>query len=325
LAAYRDIAANGGWRLTPAGPKLEPGEKDRRAAALRARLAVEDSTAPASGPNVLDPELVEALKAFQRRHGLPDDGALGPATIKALNVPVEERIAQIEANLERWRWLPAVMPADRVEVNIAAAAATLVKGGDVVLSMKAAPGRKTDHTPMLQSSIDAIVLNPPWNIPRSIASKEIYPKERAHPGYMRAEQIRMVATSDGGHRLQQRAGPKSALGQVKFEFDNRFGVYLHDTPSKEVFDKTTRAVSHGCVRLEKPKELAVQLLQGQASWSAETLTAAIDAHGTRRVALERPTPVFLLYWTAYPGPDGRMVFYPDPYGWDPELLQKTAR
>ena len=324
LAAYRDIAANGGWRPIAEGPMLEPGAKDRRIAALRLRLAVEDSAAPASGPNALDPDLVEALETFQRRHGLPDDGSLGSATLSALNVPVEDRIAQIKANLERMRWLPEVMPSDRVEVNIAAAVATLVKDNQVVLTMKAAPGRKTDHTPMLQSSIEAITLNPPWNIPRSIAAKEILPKEHAHPGYLRAEQIRVVAPSDGGHRLQQRAGPKSALGRVKFEFDNPFGVYLHDTPLKETFDKQARAVSHGCVRLEKPKELAVELLQGQAAWSPETLDAAIDARGTRRVALDRPTPVFLLYWTAYPGADGRMIFYADPYGWDQALLQKTA-
>jgi len=324
LAAYRQIAANGGWSPTPAGRMLEPDAKDKRIAALRARLAAEDSTAPATGPDVLDPDLVEALKAFQRRHGLPDDGTLGPTTVAALNVPVEDRIAQIEANLERWRWLPNPLPADRVEVNVAAATTTVVKADQAVLTMKAAPGRKKDRTPMLQSSIEAIVLNPPWNIPKSIARAEILPKEHAHPGYMRAEQIRVVATADGGHRLQQRAGPKSALGQVKFEFDNRFGVYLHDTPLKETFDKQARTVSHGCVRLEKPRELAALLLQGQSDWSPETLDTAIDARGTRRVPIDRPMPVFLLYFTAYPGPDGRMNFYPDPYGWDQELHQKTA-
>ena len=324
LAAYRDIAAKGGWDRIPAGRMLEAGDKDRRVAALRSRLAVEDPSAPAAGPDVLDPPLVEALQVFQRRHGLDDDGTLGSATVAALNVPVEARIAQIEANLERWRWLPQTLPPDRVEVNVAAATTTLVKGGEVVLEMKAAPGRKTDHTPMLQSSIDAITLNPPWNIPRSIAQKEILPKEHAHPGYMRREQIRVVATADGGRRLQQRAGPKSALGQIKFEFENRFGVYLHDTPTKDTFDQTARAVSHGCVRLEKPKELAALLLQGEADWSPDTLTAAIDEHHTRRLALAEPIPVFLVYWTAVAGPDGRMIFYPDPYGWDEELLQKTA-
>ncbi|MGZ5983630.1 MAG: L,D-transpeptidase family protein [Caulobacteraceae bacterium] len=324
LAVYRDIAAKGGWARTPAGRKLEPGAPDKRVSALRVRLAIEDTSAPAAGPDVLDPPLVEALKAFQRRHGLPDDGTLGPGTIAALNVPVERRIVQIEANLERWRWLTDSLPADRVDVNIPAALTTLVKGGQVALEMRAAPGRKTDHTPMLQSTISGVVLNPPWNIPQSIAEAEILPKERDHPGYLQDEEIEVIDTPDGGRRLQQKAGPKSALGQVKFEFDNRFGVYLHDTPSKAAFDRTTRTVSHGCVRLEKPRELAAQLLEGQAGWSTEALAAAIDAGDTKRVALDRPMPVFLFYWTAYAGPDGRMIFYPDAYDWDAELLKKIA-
>lgn len=324
LAVYRDIAARGGWDPVPAGRKLEPDAQDKRVAALRARLAVEDSTAPATGSDVMDPPLVEALKAFQRRHGLEDDGTVGPATIAAMNVPVERRIAQIVANLERWRWLPDSLPPERVDVNVPAALTTLVKDNQVALTMKAAAGRKTDHTPMLQSRIDAVVLNPPWNIPQSIAESEILPKERAHPGYLREEEIRWIQTPDGGRRLQQRAGPKSALGQVKFEFDNRFGVYLHDTPVKVAFDRPTRTVSHGCVRLEKPRELAAQLLQGQAGWSPEALAAAIDSKVTKRVTLDRPMPVFLFYWTAYAGPDGRMIFYPDPYDWDQELLQKVA-
>ena len=273
---------------------------------------------------MLDPALTEALKAFQRRHGLTDDGELGRETVAALNVPIERRIAQITANLERWRWLPATLPADRVDVNIAGAMTTLVRGDKVVLVMRAAPGRKTDHTPMLASAITAVVLNPPWNIPQSIADKEILPKARANPDYLESEDIQVIDLPDGGQRLQQRAGPKSSLGQVKFEFDNPFGVYLHDTPAKAAFDHEARMVSHGCVRLEKPSELAAQLLQGQADWSPETLDMTIGAGGTERVALGRPMPVFLFYWTAYAGPDGRMIFYPDSYGWDDELLGKVA-
>jgi murein L,D-transpeptidase YcbB/YkuD len=348
LAAYRGLAAKGGWGRIPGGPKVTPGMSDKRIPALRTRLALEDPSVPAapqsaaqspaqgpdqagaqdapqrSGEETLDPALTEALKAFQRRHGLADDGELGPATLAALNAPIERRIAQIEANLERWRWLPATLPEDRVDVNTPGAMTTLVRGGKVVLAMKAAPGRKTDHTPMLQSTISAVVLNPPWNIPQSIAEKEILPKAQADPDYLAAEEIQVIDLPDGGQRLQQKAGPKSALGQVKFEFDNRFGVYLHDTPAKVAFDRQTRLVSHGCVRLEKPKDLAVQLLQGQPEGSPETLAAAIDQGDTRRVALQKPIPVFLFYWTAYVGPDGRMIFYPDAYGWDDELLDKVA-
>ncbi len=324
LAAYRELAARGGWKKISAGPKLAAGTKDSRVVALRERLTLEDPSVAPSGDDVLDPALTEALKAFQRRHGLTDDGELGRETVAALNVTIERRIAQITANLERWRWLPATLPADRVDVNIAGAMTTLVRGDKVVLVMRAAPGRKTDHTPMLASAITAVVLNPPWNIPQSIADKEILPKARANPDYLESEDIQVIDLPDGGQRLQQRAGPKSSLGQVKFEFDNPFGVYLHDTPAKAAFDREARMVSHGCVRLEKPSELAAQLLQGQADWSPETLDMTIGAGGTERVALGRPMPVFLFYWTAYTGPDGRMIFYPDSYGWDDELLDKVT-
>ncbi|HTI68225.1 MAG TPA: L,D-transpeptidase family protein [Caulobacteraceae bacterium] len=323
LAAYRALADNGGWKPIPGGRKLTAGEQDARVVALRQRLALEDASVAPSGDDLFDPSLTEALKAYQRRHGLTDDGQLGPATLAALNVPIARRIAQITANLERWRWLPD-LPADRVDVNIAGAMTTLVRDGKVALAMRAAPGRKTDHTPMLASVITAIVVNPPWNIPDSIAEKEILPKAAADPGYLESEDIQVIDLPDGRRRLQQRAGPKSSLGQVKFEFDNPFGVYLHDTPAKVAFDHETRMVSHGCVRLEKPKELAAQLLQGEDNWSAQALDMAIGAGETRRVSLDRPMPVFLFYWTAYVGPDGRMIFYPDAYGWDQELLDKIG-
>lgn len=324
LADYRKIADGGGWKKIAQGSKIEPEMKDSRVAALRERLAVEDPSVTATGGDLLDPALVEALKAFQRRHGLTDDGELGRATVAALNVPVERRIAQISANLERWRWLPPVLPPDRVDVNIAGAMTTLVRQGKVVLAMRAAPGRKTDHTPMLSSAITDIVLNPPWNIPQSIAEKEILPKAQADPGYLDSEDIQVIDLPNGGQRLQQRAGPKSSLGQVKFEFDNPYGVYLHDTPVKVAFDKQTRMVSHGCVRLEKPKDLAAQLLQGQDDWGPDSLEMAIAAGDTKRLSLAKPMPVFLFYWTAYVGPDNHMIFYPDAYGWDDELLEKLA-
>jgi murein L,D-transpeptidase YcbB/YkuD len=325
LAAYRGIAARGGWQPLPAGPALRQGMHDARVPLLRARLAAEDaSVAPgAASDTVMDPGLTEALKAFQVRHGLTGDGELGKPTLAALNVPVEERIAQISANMERWRWLPAQLPADRIQVNIAAAQVVVYRDGQEALAMKAAPGRPADHTPMLVSQVRGVVINPPWNIPDSIAKKEILPKEAANPGYMEREDIHWVSTG-GSQRLQQAAGPKSALGQIKFDFDNRYGVYLHDTPSRAAFEKSGRMVSHGCVRLEKPKDLAALLLSGQGDWNPQLIDAKIDAGETEHVTLARPVSVFLLYWTAFIGPDGTMNFAKDSYDWDHELLQKIS-
>jgi murein L,D-transpeptidase YcbB/YkuD len=328
LADYRAIAARGGWQTIPAGKAIKQGSDDPRVPALRARLFAEDASAPQApadpkAPSVLDGPTDAALKTFQARHGLMADGEMGKPTLAALNQPVGQRVLQIMANMERWRWLPATLPTDRVQVNIAAAVLTLYKNDAPVLSMRTASGRPDDHTPMLQSKIQSIVFNPPWNIPDSIAQKEEYPKQRKDPGYFAREDIHVIKTA-GGERLQQAAGPKSSLGLVKFDFDNRYGVYLHDTPAHGVFDRGGRMVSHGCVRLEKPQELAAALLEGDGAWNANLISATIGTSDTKRVPLAKPTTVLILYWTAFVGPDGAMNFRNDSYNWDHELLQKLG-
>ncbi len=194
LAAIVQLAAAGGWKPIPTAAKsLKPGAEDPRVPALRERLAVEDADVPAAAdparPNLFDQGLVDALARFQTRHGLAADGALGKGTLAELNLPVEQRIAQIRANMERWRWLPRSTPADRIEVNIAAQTLEWYQDGKLSAFMKTAAGRKSDPSPMLRSDIHSVVLNPPWNIPASIAAKEVWPKERREPGYMRSENI----------------------------------------------------------------------------------------------------------------------------------------
>jgi murein L,D-transpeptidase YcbB/YkuD len=251
-------------------------------------------------------------------------GVVDRPTLAALNVSAQTRVDQIIANMERWRWAPVAMPTDRVQVNIAAAILTLFRGDAPVLSMRAVAGRVTDHTPMLQSTIHSIIFNPPWNVPPSIAAKELWPKEAADPGYLAREDYVIIRAEDGSQRLQQRAGPKSALGQVKFDFDNQYGVYLHDTPTHSTFGKQSRLVSHGCVRLDQPKALALMLLRDNPAWTAEAIEEKIADGDTQRVALSRPTAVLIFYWTAFAGPDGVMNFRDDVYGWDRDLLQRIA-
>ncbi len=326
LADFRAIAARGGWQTLPAGDPVKPGAMDPRIPALRQRLAAENPAfqPPPAADDTLDPATDEALKLFQQRHALKDDGVLDKATLAALNVPVEARIDQIMANMERWRWLPDSLPAQRVQVNIAGAVMTYFKDDKPALSMEAAPGKPTDRTPMLMSQIRSIVLNPPWNIPADIARKETLPKARAHPGYLEREGIHIIHTANGGERLQQEAGPKSALGRVKFDFANTYGVYLHDTPERAAFSRASRLVSHGCVRLEKPRDLAALMLQGQGDWNPAKIDKVIDAGDTQRVGLTQPVAVFLLYWTAFVGPDGGVIFLKDAYNWDHELLQRIS-
>jgi murein L,D-transpeptidase YcbB/YkuD len=321
LAAYRTIAAKGGWRPIPAGPVFGLGEKGPRAAALRARLAAEDPAVDASGPAEVDADLQQAIARAQRRFGLKPDGIVTAETLAALNQPIGQRVLQIIANLERWRWLPPTMPATRLQVNSGAAIVTLFQNDAPVLSMKAVSGRPGDETPMLFSSIHSIVLNPPWNVPDSIARKELWPKG---PGYLRRNGFVVIRTDDGGSRLQQRAGSKSALGRYKFDFDNPYGVYLHDTPTQSTFERYTRQASHGCVRLEKPRPLAEILLSGDPKWTPEAIAAAIDKGDTVRARLPQQVPVFIFYWTAFASPDGSMNFRSDPYNWDRLLLQRIG-
>ena len=240
-------------------------------------------------------------------------------TLLALNASPAQRMRQIRANMERWRWAPRLWPADRIEVNIAAATFDLFAANRSVLSFLAAAGRPDDQTPILRSSVTDIVLNPPWNIPDGIADKEIIPKEKRDPGYFAREGIE-YRKPGGGTKIFQKPGPKNALGQIKFDFDNPYDVYLHDTPGRAAFSHASRSVSHGCVRLEKPVDLAVRLLAPNGDEPAARIDAQLASTQTLKLALKTPMPVFLLYWTAYPEGD-QLAFRDDVYGWDAEVVR----
>ncbi|MET3826294.1 murein L,D-transpeptidase YcbB/YkuD [Sphingomonas sp. PvP055] len=320
LARYRAIGQDGGWSQLAAGSDVAFGSSGARVAALRKRLAVEDPQIKASGDK-FDTALLEALRRAQRRYGLNPTGTAGAQTIAALNVPVDARIRQIKANMERWRWLPPTLEQNRVQVNIAAAVLTLFDGDAPVMSMKAVTGRPGDETPMLVSQIHSIVLNPPWNVPSTIATKELWPKEKAHPGYLARNGFRVIDNGDGSKRLQQ-SSERSALGRFKFDFANPFAVYLHDTPAQAGFAKFDRLASHGCVRLEKPAALAKQLMSTTPEWSAQTIDETVTAGKTVRAKLAAPVAVYLLYWTAFANQNGQVSFRDDPYKWDGTLASK---
>lgn len=324
LVTYRDIAARGGWAMLPAGPDLKLGSTDPRVVALEARLAAEDPTVAVDGVALFDEGLTQALMRAQKRFGLNPNGVLDKRTLEALNTPVQQRLDQIVANMERWRWLPQVLPADRIQVNIAAAVLSVFHHDKPTLTMRAVTGRPGDETPMLSSNIHSIVLNPPWNVPSSIAAKELWPKERANPGYFRRNDFIVIPTEGGGSRLQQKAGPKAALGLIKFDFVNSYGVYLHDTPSRARFASFSRLASHGCVRVEKPVELARAIMEGHPVWTPQAIDETIAGGKTVRAQLPQQIAVFLLYWTAYVTPDGQVNFRDDPYGWDRILVQRIA-
>ena len=315
LAKLRETAAaRGGWPAVPDGPTLQADDRDDRIAALRARLAATDDAPPGepAEPAVLDPPLVEAVQAFQRRHGLEPDGVVGPATLRALNVPAADRFRQIELNLERWRWFPRDPGERHVMVNVAGFELAAVEAGRTAVSMRIIVGKPYQRTPLFSSAMTQVVLNPSWHVPSSITTKEIVPRLKRDPGYLARNGYYW---SNG--RLVQRPGPQNALGRIKFLFPNRFNVYLHDTPSRSLFERTVRTFSHGCMRIEKPLELAEWVL-GE-TWTRERLEAAIAARRERSVRLPEPLPVHVVYWTAWVDDAGGLQLREDVYGRDEAL------
>jgi murein L,D-transpeptidase YcbB/YkuD len=305
LAAYRKIAAEG--RSEHAHPRSEHSEHSEQPAA--------QDTAASGGDAASDSDLTDAVTRFQSHNGLEPTGDLDPDTVQAMNMPTKARIDHIRANLERWRWMPRDMPATRIEVNVPSFTLDYYSDGQNAMHMLAAAGKVKDKTPMLISKITDIELNPPWRIPADIARREFFPRGR---GYLASHHI--VRGPSRSAPLIQRAGPKSSLGRVKFEFDSDYGVYLHDTPTKSTFDSNERSVSHGCVRLQHAIDLAKLLLQTTPGWSGDRVDQALTNTRTQWVRLAQPVPVMLVYWTAY-AEGGQTFFSGDPYDWDPILVR----
>jgi murein L,D-transpeptidase YcbB/YkuD len=336
LQQYRDIAAKGGWPTnSPARLSLKPGTRGPAVAALRRRLAVTGDlpAGSAAASDVADKALVEGLKRFERRHEMPADGVMDAKVAAALNVPVEQRIQQIELNLERWRWLPESFGDRYIVVNVPTFTLVGVEGGRTVLVMRVVAGEKENPTPIFSDTMTTIVFSPYWNIPSTIARKETIPAVLRDPGYLKRNNLEIVRNSrvvdpatvdwnddDPDFRIRQRPGGRNSLGRVKFVFPNHFDVYLHDTPADSLFERVQRDFSHGCVRVEKPRELAQWLLGDQPEWTPARIDAAMNAGVERHVALKRPVPVYILYQTVWVDGDGTAHFPEDIYGHDARQL-----
>jgi murein L,D-transpeptidase YcbB/YkuD len=333
---YRALQARGGWTAIPDGPTLKIGDTSPRVERLRRRLAEEgylagDAAAAAGTPSRYDAGLAGAVIAFQRRNGLEPDAAVGRATLRALNVTVAQRLAQIELNRVRLRTLAEGLERRYVVINIADQRLEAVADDAVALSARVIVGKPTTRTPVFASRIDTVMFNPPWNVPVSIARNEILPRLRRDPGYLDRENMiildrpddpyghaidwRTVALGPFVNRLRQLPGDKNALGRVMFDFPNAYSVYLHDTPVKQLFERSPRLFSHGCMRLQNPLALARYLLSAQG-WDDARMQAAIDAGSTLRVALVQHMPIVVTYLTAFADTEGAVQFRDDAYGWD---------
>jgi L,D-transpeptidase YcbB len=340
LDQYRALAAAGGWPVLPDGPKLEPGDVDPRVKTLRQRLLVSGDLPVAVGAETgtrYGAGLRQAVVRFQERNGLLADGIVGPRTRDTLNVPVDARIRQIQLNLERARWMPDDLGDPHVLVNMAAFELQVVEGGHTALEMRVVVGETDKETPVFSDEITYIEFNPYWNLPRSIAVKEKLPQLRRDPRALRAQNIRVLgpggaeidpATVDWStvgvnsfpYRLRQDPGERNALGRIKFMFPNQYDVYMHDTPSRALFQRSVRAFSHGCIRVEKPLELAEYLLRQNRGWQRERIEQAIASGKNRAIVLKQEVPVHLVYLTAWKDDDGKIQFRDDLYNRDAHLV-----
>ncbi len=340
LADYRAIAARGGWRQVAEGESLKPGMVDIRIPAIRGRLAEAGDLAAdqANGSDVFDPVLEAAVKRFQWRHGLDQDGVIGNKSVTAMNVPVEARIEQILLNMERRRWMPDDMGERYVFVNMADFELKVVNGPKTIHDTRVVVGTPYHRTPVFSGTMTYVVLNPYWNITPTIAKNEILPKLRQDASYLQKNQITVLSDwTDGAvpvdpstidwsqvsarsfpYKLRQDPGEHNALGRIKFMFPNPYNIYLHDTPSRGLFQRTVRSFSHGCIRVQNPVELGAVLLAADG-WTKERLDAAIATGEQRVVSLRKPIPVHLTYLTAWVNKDGSVHFRDDIYGRDKTL------
>lgn len=335
LAQYRAQQVGGGWPKVPA-MKLKPGQKSPHVGALAKRLAASGDYKGAVPPEgtaaVYAPELQEAVKVFQRRHGLTDDGAVGPEVVAALNVPVDQRLGQIAMNMERWRWLPRDLGDRYILVNIPEMRLDVYEGDSVPLTMRVVVGKSDTPTPIFNDEMTHLVFSPYWNVPDSIAQGETLPSVINDPGFLERTNMEVVDKAGNvvdpssvdlndptAYRFRQKPGNDNSLGLVKFMFPNQFNVYLHDTPADSLFERAARSFSHGCVRVEDPVALAKYVLRDQPEWTAERIDEAMHAGTEKHVKLKTAIPVFLGYWTARVRPDNTVQFRKDVYEVDAKL------
>ena len=339
LSRYRALARAGGWPEVPPGETLRVGVRAPRIAPLRQRLRItgaldENEAGAAEDPELFGAALEQAVKTFQRFHGLDEDGIVGARTLAALNVPVEARIDQLRVNLERVRWIFRDLEERYIVANIARFKVSLIENEETVWSTRAVVGRPYRQTPVFRARMTYLVLNPTWTVPPGILRSDLLPEIRRDASTLARRNMVVLDTSgnevnpadvDWNARtfpyvLRQQPGADNALGRIKFMFPNPHHVYMHDTPSRELFARSDRTFSSGCIRLENPIELAALLLGESPQWNESAIEAVLKDGQQRTVSLPRPLTVLLIYGTAVPE-DGEMYFLQDIYDRDAALLE----
>ena len=327
LARYREISEQGGWGTVTAEGSAKLGSTSPAVAQLRNRLvrgadATEAKLAQvgAARPDYFDADLRKALAHFQDRHAIEPDGALGSRTVDELNHTVDERIAEIAMNMDRWRWLPHDLGPRFILVNVAGFEMEVNENDKVIEAMNVVVGQNSWKTPIFADTMEHLIVNPSWNVPESIMRDEIRPAMARNPNYL--AQNNMVLTEDG--TAKQLPGADNALGDFKFMFPNKDNIYLHDTPAKSLFSRTQRNFSHGCIRLERPADLARLMMERAAKRPASDVDKLLASGEEQWVKFEEKWPVYILYFTAFVNEDGSVRFHHDVYGRDEMLENQTS-
>ncbi|MFW5660255.1 MAG: L,D-transpeptidase family protein [Oceanicaulis sp.] len=347
IPVLRERLAEEGYDVDEANRPTGVFEADRSETPSEARMTPIDP--PGSEEDEQDEsteyteELQAVLEEFQRDNGLKVDGVLGPNTIQALNQPISDKIARIEANMERWRWAPADMPDRHVRVNPPAFQAYGYENGSPAITMEAIVGQGRRPTPMMADEIEYFVANPRWYVPENIFEEDKLDEIREDPDYLRENDFFLLDRDTGeevpissvdfsddsvveNYRLVQGAGPDNALGQIKFMFPNEHAIYLHDTPAGELFDRDNRAFSSGCVRLERPLDMARWIVEENGGdLTFEEVRTAVEGDDRRELDLETPLPVYLFYFSVDEGEEGQPVFHEDIYDRDAPLIAALER
>jgi len=340
LKEYRDIEKNGGWKKIPEGETLKKGMKDGRILAVRDYLKIIKDLPDVQVENdsLFDEDLEKAVKKFQDRHNLTTDGVIGTGTLKQMNIPVEDRIDQIRINLERARWVMHHPEDNFLIVNIAGFYVKHFRNKEAIFTSKVIVGKYNKSTPIFKDTMEYIVLNPTWTLPYSIATHETLPRLKKDPGYLAAKHMVIMnrsgkilnpykidfhkySTSNFPFIVRQEAGPWNALGQVKFIFPNKNSIYLHDTPSRSLFNREDRAFSHGCIRTEDKWGLLMNLMDDPKVWNMDKINEILATGKTTTINLPHPIPIYLLYFTAGIDTNSNIYFIKDVYKRDPDVLK----
>jgi murein L,D-transpeptidase YcbB/YkuD len=336
LAQLRQVRDAGGWPKVPEGQSLKPGMDGAAVTQLRARLAAGGYLEPHKGKRSdYDDKVIAAVKRYQLEQYLGADGVAGAATLAALNVPVEARIDQVRVNMERARWLLYKLKGTFVVVDIAGYKVALYRDGQPIWRSRVQVGKPFRSTPVFQSEITYITFNPTWTVPPTILVKDMLPKIQQNPDYLAANRIRVLDRAGNvldpssvdwynarGLTLRQDAGPENSLGQVAIRFPNDYAIYLHDTPHRELFAKSMRATSSGCIRVENPLQLVELLFNDPKRWNSEGIQKQLANGRTENIKLPVKVPVLLAYWTVDMSNEGRVTFKPDVYGYDAPVLRQ---